>query len=95
MATPIIHHQNVQGVLIVLSKLIQEELKVDGIQVRQLQEKAVPGAGFDGAIQIEVLELVLYWPERLYPTHRNASTLYWKQAKATFILAKNAYRMLR
>jgi hypothetical protein len=34
MATSIIHHHNIEGVLIVLSKLIQAEWKVDGIQVR-------------------------------------------------------------
>jgi hypothetical protein len=95
MATPIIHHHNIQAVPVVLGELIQKELKVDGIQMRQLQKKAVPGAGFDGAIQIEVLELVLHWPYRLYPAHRNASALHWEQAKATFILAKNSYRTLQ
>ena len=33
MATPLIQHQHVQGVLIVLSQRIQEGLQVDGLQL--------------------------------------------------------------
>ena len=94
MATAILPHQQIQGVLRGLSQLMQEEVKVDGIQVRSLQETAVPGAGFDGAIQRNVLALVRYWPDRRYPAHGQASTVSWKPAKAAFILAKNADRML-
>jgi hypothetical protein len=92
LATPMIHHQQVHGVLIVLSKLMQEALQGDGLPGRSRQETAVPGAGGAGALQRTGLDLGRYGPARLDPAHRQASTLDGKPANAAFLLAKNASR---
>ena len=60
MAAPMIHQHHLQGVLIRVRKLIEEDSRINGIQLRKLQKKALAGRGFNCAIHIKVLETALY-----------------------------------
>jgi hypothetical protein len=75
-----------------MCKLTEKDLKIDGIQLRELQKKALAGRGFDGAIHIEVLETILYGSHGFYTAQCDASALHRQQAKAAFILAKDSGR---
>jgi hypothetical protein len=75
-----------------MCKLAAKDLKIDGIQLRALQEKALAGRGFDGAIHREVLETIRYGAQGFYPAQCEASALHRQQAKAAFILAKDSER---
>jgi hypothetical protein len=75
-----------------MCKLIEKDLKIDGIQLRELQKKALAGRGFDRAIYRDVLETLLHCSNGFYTAQRDASALYGQQAKAAFILAKYSDR---
>jgi isoleucyl-tRNA synthetase len=90
MAAPIIHQHDMQGVLIMVRKLVEEDLKINRIQLWKLQKKALTGRGFDCTIHIKVLETVLDCSDWFDTTQRHASALHWQQPNTTFILAKDS-----
>jgi hypothetical protein len=82
------------GSLIMVCQLIQQDLQVDRVQVRPFQKEALPRRGFDGPIQLEILDRVLHRPRRFNATHRDASPVDGEEPHTTFILAKEAHRLL-
>jgi hypothetical protein len=81
-----------QCALLVMCKLAERDLNIDGSQLRELQEKARAGRGFDGAVHLAVLATLRYGAHGVYTAQCDASALHRPQAKAAFILAKDAER---
>jgi hypothetical protein len=71
----IIHHHNIQGVLISVRKLMQKDLNVGGIQLRELQEEPLSRGWFDRTVDLEVLEPVLHGTNGLDTAQCHTSTL--------------------
>jgi hypothetical protein len=92
MTASIIQQHDVQCILIVLSNLVQENLKVEGIELRYLQKKARTGRGFDRPRDREVLKTLLHCTSWFDTVQRHTPSLNRQQTKATLILAKEAYR---
>jgi hypothetical protein len=76
----------------VMCKLAEKDLKIDGIQLRELQKKALAGRGFDGAIHREVLETIRDGSHGFYTAQCDASAWHRQQAKAACIVAKDSER---
>jgi hypothetical protein len=94
MTAPIIHLENIQCPWIVLSKLIQKDLEVDGIHLGEFQEKTFSGGWFNGPIHIEILKALLHETQWFHSDQGELAPLNREEAKATFILAKDAHRAL-
>jgi hypothetical protein len=92
MTAPMIHEHHVQRRLRGVRQLMPQALNVDGGPRRSLQHKALPRGWFDGAIHIDVLELVRHWSHRCDTAQGHASALHRPQANTTFILTKAPHR---
>jgi hypothetical protein len=55
----VIQQEHVEAIRKGLGKGINEELEHRGVQIRELQEEALGGGGFHGAIDVEPFEDVL------------------------------------
>jgi hypothetical protein len=92
VTTPILPQQPSQCALIVMGKLTEKEVNIDGMQRRELRNKALAGRGFDGAIHIDGLETRPDGSHGFDTAHGDASAWPRQQANAAFSLAKDAAR---
>lgn len=90
MKCSVIDLENVQGVSIERTKLVQESLVTIAINMRELQEKLFSGRRFNGSIQPKRLELPLPGSQRLHSTQGDQSSDASFESKATLILSKIA-----
>jgi hypothetical protein len=82
----IIKEEQVEAGRISGGKMVEEELKAVRIEGGQFQKEALACERLDCAVQVESLEVIRRWQERLDATSRDPTTQNGQEPTATFVL---------
>jgi hypothetical protein len=82
----IIEEEQVEAGRISGGKMVEEELKSVRIEDGQFEKEALASQRLDRAVQVESLEVIRRWQERLDATSSDPTTQHWQEPTATFVL---------